>query len=156
MRDLARTLTAADLSLLVVGTVIGSGILLVPGAVLRQTDGHAGLALCVWGVGAALGPAAATGTFEQLFTIVVFAGWAFYALGALAIFHYRRRHPGLPRPFRVPGYPWTPLLFVLSAGGIEASTFVTQPGRAFAGAAVVLAGAPAFWLWRRVSQREVQ
>src|SRR5690606_16835412 len=61
---------------------------------------------------------AATGTFEQLLTYVVFTGWIFYALGAAAIFSYRRRLPNAERPFRVPGYPLTPLLFVLAAGAI--------------------------------------
>jgi APA family basic amino acid/polyamine antiporter len=92
---------------------------------------------------------AASGTFEQLLTYVVFAGWAFYALGAAALFHYRRR-PAAPRcPYRVPGNPWTPLLFVLSAAGIVLSTLLTQPGRALVGIALVMLGAPAFWLWRR-------
>jgi APA family basic amino acid/polyamine antiporter len=92
---------------------------------------------------------AASGTFEQLLTYVVFTGWAFYALGGLSLFYYRRQRPDLPRPFKVPGYPWTPWLFVLSAAGIVVNTLVTQPARAFVGVAVVLAGVPAFWRWRR-------
>jgi len=91
---------------------------------------------------------AATGTFEQLLTYVVFVGWIFYALGALAIFAYRRREPLLPRPFRTPGYPVTPLLFVLSAAAIVANTIVTQPARAAVGIGIVLAGVPVFYLWR--------
>ena len=51
---LARTLTLTDLSLLLVGTVIGSGIFLVPGAVLQNSGGHVGLALTVWLVGGVL------------------------------------------------------------------------------------------------------
>src|SRR6185295_9024845 len=43
-----------DLIFIVVGTVIGSGIFLVPGGVLRQAGGHAGPALLVWIVGGAL------------------------------------------------------------------------------------------------------
>jgi APA family basic amino acid/polyamine antiporter len=91
----------------------------------------------------------ATGTFEQLFTYVVFAGWIFYALGALAVFTYRRTRPDTPRPFRVPGYPVTPILFVLSAGALVVNTIVTQPARAAVGLGVVLAGAPVYLLWRK-------
>src|SRR5204863_4158908 len=54
---------------------------------------------------------AATGTFEQLLTYVVFTGWLFYALGAASIFIYRKRATDRELPYRVPGYPWTPLLF---------------------------------------------
>lgn len=92
---------------------------------------------------------AATGTFEQLLTYVVFSGWLFYALGAMSIFVYRRRQPNAPRPFSVPGYPITPLLFILAAAAIVLNTIFTQPGRALVGIAVVLAGVPVYWFWRK-------
>ena len=92
---------------------------------------------------------AVTGTFEQLLTYVVFVGWIFYALGALSMFRYRRRAPDAPRPFRVPGYPVTPLLFVASAAAIVLNTIVAQPGRAAIGLGVVLLGSPVYLVWRR-------
>ncbi len=91
---------------------------------------------------------ALSGTFEQLLTYVVFVGWIFYALGAASIFVYRRRQPDRPRPFRVPGYPVTPALFVVAAAAIVLNTLFVQPGRAFLGLAVVLLGTPAYYLWR--------
>lgn len=93
---------------------------------------------------------AATGTFEQLLTYVVFAGWIFYALGAMSIFVYRRVRPTANRPFSVPFYPFTPLLFIVAAAAIVINTFITQPGRAAAGIGVVLLGVPAYlaWKWR--------
>jgi APA family basic amino acid/polyamine antiporter len=95
-----------------------------------------------------------SGTFEQLLTYVVFAGWMFYALGAAGIFVYRRRHPDWPRPFRLPGYPFTPILFILSALAIVANTIVSQPARALVGLGVVFAGAPAFFFWRKRLQAQ--
>jgi APA family basic amino acid/polyamine antiporter len=91
---------------------------------------------------------AVTGTFEQLLTYVVFVGWIFYALGGLAIFVYRRRHPDMPRPFRTPGYPLTPILFVASAAAIVINTIVSQPGRAAIGLGLMLLGVPAYFAWR--------
>lgn len=91
---------------------------------------------------------AVTGTFEQLLTYVVFAGWIFYALGGLAIFVYRRRHPDMARPFRTPGYPLTPILFVASAAAIVLNTIVSQPGRAAIGIGLMLLGVPAYFIWR--------
>src|SRR5688572_27791968 len=92
---------------------------------------------------------AITGTFEQLLTYVVFTAWIFYVLGGLAIFAYRRKHPGMPRPFRTPGYPLTPLLFVVSAAVIVLNTIVSQPARAAIGLGLVVLGVPAFYVWRR-------
>jgi basic amino acid/polyamine antiporter, APA family len=95
---------------------------------------------------------AASGTFEQLLTYVVFTAWIFYGFGALSLFVFRRTRPDAPRPFRVPGYPWTPALFVVAAFGIVVSTLVGQPVRAAAGLAVVLAGLPAYVIWRKGSR----
>ena len=96
---------------------------------------------------------ALTGTFEQLLTYVVFTGWIFYGLGALSVFVYRRREPAAIRPFRVPGYPVTPILFVASAAALVVNTLVTQPTRAAAGVVAVLLGTPAFYAWRARSRR---
>ena len=92
---------------------------------------------------------AASGTFEQLLTYVVFVGWIFYGLGAACVIVLRRTNPNAPRPFRVPAYPWTPLLFILAAAALVINTIATQPGRAAVGIGVVLLGVPAHFFWRR-------
>jgi len=97
---------------------------------------------------------AATGTFEQLLTYVVFIGWIFYALAAASIFVYRRRMPDAVRPFRVPFYPITPLLFIAAAGALVINTMVTQPGLAAIGFGIVLLGAPAYFVWGGRNKKE--
>lgn len=92
---------------------------------------------------------AGSGTFEQLLTYVVFTGWAFYALAAASIFVYRRRQPDAARPFRVPGYPLTPALFIVAASAIVVSTLVSRPTQALLGIGIILLGIPAYWWWRR-------
>src|SRR5215470_15244879 len=52
--ELRRVLRMRDLVMLVIGTVIGSGIFLVPGAVLRPLGGSVPLALLVWITGGVL------------------------------------------------------------------------------------------------------
>ncbi|MBI3983269.1 MAG: amino acid permease [Gemmatimonadetes bacterium] len=92
---------------------------------------------------------ALSGTFEELLTYVVFAGWVFYGLGAVSVFVYRRTQPELPRPFKVPGYPVTPVLFVLSAVAIVVNTLVAQPKQGLLGVLVMMTGVPAYFVWRR-------
>ena len=104
--------------------------------------------LAVWAMALAL-----SGTFSQLLTYVVFTGWIFYALGAASIFVLRRKYPDAPRPFRVPGYPFTPLLFVIASAIIVINTLITQPSLALVGVAFVLSGAPAYVIWRRFGSR---
>ncbi|MEX2283101.1 MAG: amino acid permease [Gemmatimonadota bacterium] len=91
---------------------------------------------------------AASGTFEQLLTYVVFTGWIFYALGAASVFVLRARRPDAPRPFKVPGYPFTPALFVIASAIIVINTLITQPRLGLVGLVFVLSGAPAFFIWR--------
>ena len=112
------------------------------------TPAFAIIVFAIWG--AAL---AASGTFEQLLTYAVFTGWIFYALGALAVFVLRRREPNAVRPFRVPGYPVTPALFVIAAGALVVNTVATQSLRAAIGLGVVALGAPAYYLWRALRGR---
>ena len=52
--ELRRSLGFTDLLLITIGTVIGSGIYLVPSVVLRQTGGQTSLALIVWAVAGVL------------------------------------------------------------------------------------------------------
>lgn len=90
---------------------------------------------------------AATGTFEQLLTYVVFIGWIFYGLAAASVFVYRKRQPDADRPYRVPLYPLTPLLFIVAAAALVLNTIITQPTRAAIGLGVVMLGAPAYMIW---------
>ena len=75
------------------------------------------------------------------------------ALGALAVIALRRSEPNAVRPFRVPGYPVTPLLFVVAAGALVVNTIQTQIGRAAVGLGFVALGAPVYFAWRSRAQR---
>jgi len=90
-----------------------------------------------------------SGSFEQLLTYVVFMSWLWFALAALAIFAYRRSEPDAPRPFRTPGYPVTPILFVLAAMVIVVNTIVAQPVQSLVGLGFAVVGIPAYFFWRR-------
>jgi len=97
---------------------------------------------------------ASAGKFAELIGGVIFIGWIFYGLGAAAIFPIRRASRGKAIPYRVPGYPWTPLVFVLAAGLIVANAIYLafhDPAqfRNLAVAILLFAlGLPAYLFWR--------
>lgn len=91
---------------------------------------------------------AVSGTFQQLFTYTIFTGWMFYGLAAASIFVYRHRWPDRARPYDVPAYPWTPLLFIVAAAALVLNTVIAQPITALIGLLIVFLGAPAYWIWR--------
>ena len=97
---------------------------------------------------------AASGTFEQLLTYVVFVGWSFYALAAASIFVYRKREKAESARYRVPGYPWTPLLFIATVAAFVLNTIIAQPARAAIGIGVVLTGIPGYLIWRMRMKQE--
>jgi len=121
-------------------------------AEVHQRFGTPALAVGVSAGWAAL--LALSGTFEQLFTYVVFASWIFAALAAASVFVLRRRRPDARRPFRVPGYPVTPALFIAAAAAIVANTIVARPVQALIGLGIVATGVPAYVVWRRQRNAE--
>ena len=56
-----------------------------------------------------------SGTFDTLTDTLIFVSWVFYAVGAYGVFVLRRKMPDAPRPYKVPGYPLVPWIFVLFA-----------------------------------------
>ena len=96
------------------------------------------------------------GGFSQLFTYVIFGGWIFYALAVSGVIVLRRREPGLPRPFRVPGYPAVPLVFVASALFLVVNTLVTTPRESLLGLAFIAAGLPLYLFSRRRAQTRTE
>jgi len=105
------------------------------------------LALLVQGVWAIVMVAA--GTYEQLFTYVIFAAFVFYALTALAVVVLRRTQPDAPRPYRVFGYPYVPIIFVLGSACFLVNTLVEKPVEAGFGAAMLAAGVLVYGFWKR-------
>ncbi len=92
------------------------------------------------------------GKFQELVNYTMFVAWIFYGLGAASIFVYRRRRPELPRPYSVPGYPWTPLLFVATAAALVVNVIVSTPKNGAIGLGIVAVGLPAYLLWRKRTQ----
>jgi APA family basic amino acid/polyamine antiporter len=105
------------------------------------------LALLVQGIWAIV--IVAAGTYEQLFTYVIFAAFVFYALTALAVVVLRRTRPTAPRPYRVFGYPYLPVLFVLGSAWFLVNTLREEPVEAGCGAIMLGLGVPVYWFWKR-------
>jgi basic amino acid/polyamine antiporter, APA family len=93
------------------------------------------------------------GTYEQLFTYVIFAAWVFYALAAFAVIVLRRKMPQRPRPYRVWAYPVVPVVFVLAAVWFLANMLRERPAEAGWGCLIVLAGIPVYIIWKRRTGR---
>jgi APA family basic amino acid/polyamine antiporter len=118
-----------------------------------HTPVFAVVALGIWS--AVLVCAGELGTFSKLIGGVIFIGWIFYGLGAAAIFPIRRASAGQVIPYRVPGYPWTPLLFVLAAAAIVGNAIYLafrdpdQFMNLIAAVVLFAIGLPAYFFWHK-------
>lgn len=109
-----------------------------------RTPASAVIALGLWSA-----MMACVGRFQELISYTMFVAWIFYGLGAASVFACRRKFPDLPRPYRVPGYPLTPLIFVLAAFALVVNVTVSTPKRASIGLGIIAVGLPAYQVWAR-------
>jgi APA family basic amino acid/polyamine antiporter len=88
------------------------------------------------------------GTFDQIVSFFIAATLVFLALAAAAVFVVRRR-AGAPAPFRAPGYPATPAVFMTLVLGITIMVTANRPLQALTGGVLVLLGLPAYRIFER-------
>jgi APA family basic amino acid/polyamine antiporter len=92
--------------------------------------------------------------YDQLYTCFIFMMTLTYALTIGAVLVLRRTQPDKPRPYRCPGYPWLPILYILGAGGFVVSTLLGRPRESLAGLALAALGIPLYLHWQsRVAVR---
>jgi len=114
------------------------------------TPAAAVLALGIWSAVLAI-----VGEFAKLTNGAIFIGWIFYGLGAAAIFPIRRASKAKALPYRVPSYPFTPLIFVLAAAAIVGNAIyaaVVDPHQftyLLVAIALMLLGLPGYFFWSR-------
>lgn len=110
----------------------------------HRTPHIAIVALSVWSAVLAL-----TGTYQQLFTYVMFSSILLHMIGALGLFRLRRTRPDHPRPYRVRGYPWVPGIFILASTAFVLNTLVEFPKESLAGLGLLALGLPVYWYSKR-------
>lgn len=104
------------------------------------------LALVIHGIWAAA--LTLMGTFQELFTAVIFTAWIFYGLAVLAVVVIRVKEPLLQRPYRCPWYPIPPLLFVMATMWIVFNTVSSDPKRTLLLLSLIAIGVPLYLFFR--------
>lgn len=89
-----------------------------------------------------------TGTYEQLYSLFIFAVWIFFALTAVALLRLRKKEPELVRPYRAWGFPVTAIVFLIAGISLTLNLWLNQPLRSTLGIFVILAGIPFYYQWK--------
>lgn len=111
---------------------------------VHRTPNVALLLLAAWTIALAL-----SNSYGALLDYATFADWLACAVGVGTLFWYRRRD-GEAASFRVPGYPWLPLLFIATVAAVVVATMLGNPRNAGFGLLIMLAGVPVYFFWCRL------
>jgi basic amino acid/polyamine antiporter, APA family len=108
-----------------------------------QTPSFAIVAQAIWSAVLVV-----TGSYESLIEYALFAMWLSYGVMVGAVLVLRRTRPDAPRPYRMWGYPLTPLLFLAVTAWFLGNMLVTKPGPSLASLGLIATGLPAWFIWK--------
>jgi APA family basic amino acid/polyamine antiporter len=91
-----------------------------------------------------------SGTFDQITNLIIFASYAFFAMGALGVI--RMKMKGVLKS-KVIGYPVVPYIIILFCVILVVNTIITQPGASAIGLLLILSGAPFYFYFKSNKDR---
>ncbi|HEY0764947.1 MAG TPA: amino acid permease [Pyrinomonadaceae bacterium] len=94
---------------------------------------------------------AVLGTYDRILNYVVSVDVIFFGLTACCIFVFRKLEPAGTN--RVPGHPFTTVLFIAVCWLVSINTIFHSPGNTLIGIAILIAGIPAYWFWQQRNSR---
>jgi basic amino acid/polyamine antiporter, APA family len=93
---------------------------------------------------------ACSGTYGQILNFEVTVDFIFFAMTAASLFILRRHQIGSDTViYRVPGHPFTTILFVLSCVAIVGSAIVASPPNSAIALGIMLVALPVYYYWRK-------
>ena len=87
------------------------------------------------------------GTYDRILNYVVSVDVIFFGLTACCIFVFRKQRSS-EKVTRVPGHPFTTIVFIAVCWLVVINTVYRYPGNTLIGIAIMLAGIPAYLFWR--------
>jgi len=102
------------------------------------------IVLCIWACVVAL-----SGSYDTLTDYAIFALTLFYALVAASVFIFRRRLPEAERTYRVWGYPFVPIIFLVVSVWLIITTIYNTPRQSAIGLGLIMLGVPVYYLLER-------
>ena len=114
----------------------------------HQTPSFAILAQGIWAAVLLV-----SGSYESLLDYAIFAIWLSYGMMVAGVIVLRIKRPDLPRPYRVWGYPVTPVAFVAITCWFLVNMLVTRPTPSLTALLLIASGVPVYLLWTRRRSR---
>jgi APA family basic amino acid/polyamine antiporter len=90
-----------------------------------------------------------SGTYSNLLDFVVFTVLLFYVLTILSVFILRKKYPDRERPYKAPGFPLLPVIYMLVVCFIMIVLLIYKPLYTWPGLIIVMIGIPVYFIWRK-------
>ncbi len=90
-----------------------------------------------------------SGTYGDLLKYCTFASLMFYIITVFGVFILRNREPKTERPYKVWGYPYLTIIYVILASAVAIGILISQFKVAIYGMAIVLLGWPIYYLFKK-------
>jgi basic amino acid/polyamine antiporter, APA family len=116
---------------------VWAALLTLPRTVTTTTNAQTGVASYAYG-----------NVYTQLLEYIIPADLVFYVLMVGAVAVLRRKAPDVPRPYRTPGYPFVPFVYVALATLLTLDLVYLAPKTSGIGFLLVLTGLPVYFAWR--------
>lgn len=94
-----------------------------------------------------------SGSYHQLLDYIIFAALLFYVLTVAGIFVFRRKHPEIQTAYKVPLYPYLPILYCVMASFVALNLLIYKPAYTWPGLIIVLSGIPVYYAWGYFTRR---
>jgi APA family basic amino acid/polyamine antiporter len=95
-----------------------------------------------------------SGTYSNLLDYVIFTVLLFYALTILSVFILRKKYPDTERPYKAPGYPVLPAIYIAAIFFIMIILLIYKPLYTWPGLIIVLLGLPVYFLWKKKTNNQ--
>lgn len=86
-----------------------------------------------------------SGTFNTLTDLLVFVLWIFFTMGVCGVFILRKKFPQEKGLYKVPLFPFTPIVGIIGGAYILLSTVMNSPANSLIGIGITLLGLPVFY-----------
>ncbi|MEY4542453.1 MAG: hypothetical protein RL411_530 [Bacteroidota bacterium] len=93
-----------------------------------------------------------SGTYGDLLSYCTFASLLFYIITVAGVLILRKREPDAERPYKVWGYPYLPIIYLIVAGFVALGIIVSQFSIAITGIGIVALGWPIYSIFSRRNQ----
>lgn len=90
-----------------------------------------------------------SGSFDTLTDMLIITAFIFFGLIVFGVIYLRIKHKELPRPYKTPGYPFVPAVFVIFCLILLIVSFAESPVKSMIGIGFIFSGLPFYYYWKK-------